>query len=89
MFAVERLCGTVCARVFGLAVPPDVAAFLDVNVEIGAAKNDDALDGLVALECLVDILLERDNLAAPITSVRCNLACLLRCRQGGLLCFRC
>src|SRR5882724_11235325 len=72
MFAVERLCGAVCAHVFGLAVPPDVAAFLDVDVEIGAAKNDDALDGLVSLECLIDILLERDNLAATIASVRSN-----------------
>ena len=41
-----------------------------MDVEIGAAENDDALDGLVAFKRLVDVLLEGDDLAAPIAAVR-------------------
>jgi hypothetical protein len=40
-----------------------------VDIEIGAAKNDDAFDGGIALDGMVDVLLERDDLATPIPTI--------------------
>ena len=51
-------------------MPPDVATFANVNIEMCPAKNDDALDVFIAFDRVVDVLLERDDLAAPITAVR-------------------
>ena len=70
MFAVERLGRTLRAYVLGLAVPPDVAILLNVDIEVGAAENDDTLDRGVAFDRVVDVLLESDDLAAPVAAVR-------------------
>ena len=70
MFAVERLGWTVGIHVFGLSVPPDIAAFLNVDVEIGAAEYNNALDRSVVFKGLIDVSLEGDDLAASIATVR-------------------
>ena len=41
MLAVERRRRAIRVDVFHLAMPPDIAAFLDVDVVAGAAENDD------------------------------------------------
>ena len=58
-------------------MPPDIAAFLDVDIVVGAAKDDDFLNGLgqqIALgvfqrERVIDIFLQRHNRAAAITAI--------------------
>ena len=44
MLAIERDRRAIGVDVFELAMPPDIAAFLDVNLVSGAAKNDHPLD---------------------------------------------
>ena len=44
-FTVHLLGGTIRIDVMKLAMPPDVAAFLDLHFVPGALEHDDALDG--------------------------------------------
>ena len=58
-------------------MPPQVAAFLELHLVVGAAQHDDLLDGLgqqfalgvLERERLVHILLERHDGAAPEAAV--------------------
>ena len=70
MLAFERVGMTIRRDILEFAVPPDVAARLDMDLEVGAAEDDDALNGVVSLEGMVDVLLEGDDLAAAVASVR-------------------
>src|SRR5450432_922883 len=70
MLAIEWDSRTMRVDIFQLAMPPDVAAFLDVDLVAGASENDHALDRRLALQRFIDVLLERDDRAAPITAIR-------------------
>ena len=61
MLAVERDGRAIGVDVFELAMPPDIAAFFDVNLVAGAPKNDHPLDRCPALERFIDVLLERND----------------------------
>ena len=51
-------------------MPPHIASLLDVNIEIGAAENDHSLDFGVALERVINVLLQVHDLPATISPVR-------------------
>ncbi len=69
MLAIERGGRTFRIDVFQLAMPPDVAAFLDVNVVASPPENDDPPDRCLAFERLVDVLLERNDRAASVAAI--------------------
>ena len=60
---------TIRGDILHLTVPPDIAPFLDMDVAVGAAEDDDLLHLGVSLERMVDILLQGDELAASVPSV--------------------
>src|SRR5437016_14629572 len=53
-------------------MPPNVAAFLHMNVVSGAAKNDYALHRSAITKCVIDIFLQGYNAAAAIGAVGCD-----------------
>ena len=69
-FAIDGFRFALGAYIVSFAMPPDIAIFANVDIEICPAKNDDALDVSIAFDRVVDVLLEGDNLAAAITAVR-------------------
>ena len=73
MFAVEFLGWTIGVDVFQLAVPPDVPAFLDVNLVVGAAQHDHTFDARTLLQRVVHILLQRNDLAATESAIGSSL----------------
>jgi len=69
MFAIHGNGGAFRVDVFRLAVPPDIAPLLDVDVEAGAAGHDHSADLRVVLQSVVHILFERDDLASAISAI--------------------
>src|SRR5437667_279252 len=69
MLAVERCRWAVCIDILQFPVPPNIAAFLHVDVVSGPAKNDYAPDRCAITKCVIDILLQRHNPAAAIGTV--------------------
>ena len=72
MLAVEALCRAVGRDILHFTVPPDIAPLLNVNLDFGAAENNDLFDGVIPLESMVDILFERDQLTAAIAAICSN-----------------
>src|SRR5450432_203700 len=70
MLAIEGNGRAVGVDIFQLAMPPDVAAFLDVDLVAGPPENDHPPDCRPALERFIDVVLERDDRAAPKTVIR-------------------
>src|SRR5205085_6340343 len=54
---------------FKLAMPPDIAALLDVNVVAGPSKDDHTPDRGAATQRVVHIFFERNNGAAAISAI--------------------
>ena len=69
MLAVEMLGRAVGGDILHLPVPPDIAPFLDVDVDVRAPEDDDLLDGSVPLQGVIDILLEGNELTAAVATV--------------------
>ena len=67
---IQRDRGAFRVHVFEFAVPPHIAAFLDVDFRSRAAEHDHALHGrLAALERVVHVLLQRNDRAATVASI--------------------
>ena len=69
MLAVEGLRSTICRDILEFPVPPDIAARFDVDLEVRAPEDNHATHGIVALERMIDVLLERHDLPAAVTAV--------------------
>ena len=60
MFAIDGFRFALRAHIVSFAMPPDITAFANANIEVCSPKNDDALNVFVTFDCLVDVLLEGD-----------------------------
>ena len=49
IFGIHRLGRAICIDILHFPMPPGIPAFLDVNLVVGPAENDDSLDLLVVL----------------------------------------
>src|SRR5437588_4451607 len=69
MLAIERSGWAIGIHILQFAMPPNVAAFLHVDVVSGPAKNDYAPDRSAITKCVIDIFLQRHDAAASIGAV--------------------
>ena len=69
MLTVERHGRAMRVHVFKLAMPPDIAALLDVNVVAGPPENDDTLDRGATAQRVVHIFFQRHDGAAAIPAI--------------------
>ena len=69
MLAVESSRWAIIIDIFQLAMPPNVAPFLHVDIIVRALKNNHALDRCPAAERVIHIFFERNNSAAAIAAV--------------------
>jgi hypothetical protein len=72
MLAIERSRWAVGIHILQFAVPPNIAAFLHVDLVAGPAKNDYALDRHALAQRVIDIFFQRHNAAAAIRAVGCD-----------------
>src|SRR5207248_7173357 len=69
MFAVERRRRTICIDIFQLAMPPHIARLLHVDLVTRAAKTNHAPNGRATKQRVIDIFLQWNNPAAPVSAV--------------------
>src|SRR6266436_6761999 len=61
MLAIERSRWAIYIHILQFAVPPNIAAFLHVDLVSGPSKNDYALHGRAITKCVIDIFLQWYN----------------------------